>query len=217
MGQSAIAFYSGGKTELEGVLSFPEGAGAGAKGAAAGLAVCHSHPALGGNMGEGVVVAVCRAAAARGMVSLRFNFRGVGASGGEFTNGEREHEDAKAALDVLRHWHAVDGKRLGAVGYSLGAAALLDGWRRMKRASAVALIAPTLAALRSPRFAKDKRPKLIIAGSEDRVAPSPDIQRILDGVRHPVRFYEVPGADHSMRGYEREVGDIVTEFMGDNL
>lgn len=209
MAQSAIAFYSK-KIELEGVLSFP--ADAGAKGAA-GVAVCHSHPALGGNMGEGVVMAVCRAAAARGIVSLRFNFRGVGESGGEFSNGEREWEDAKAALDVLRHWHTVDGRRLGAVGYSLGAAAILDGWRRMKRASAVALVAPTLAALRNPRFAKDKRPKLIIAGSEDRVAPSLDIQRILDGVRHPVRFYEVPGADHSMRGHEGEVGEVVGEFM----
>lgn len=213
MGQSAIAFYSK-KIELEGVLSFP--ADAGAKSAAA-VAVCHSHPALGGNMGERVVLAVCRAAERRGIVSLRFNFRGVGGSGGEFSNGEREDEDAAAALEVLRHWRTVDRRRLGIVGYSMGAAAVLDGFRRMKRASSIALVAPTLAALRSPRFAKDKRPKLVIAGSEDRVAPSLEIQRILDGCRQPVRFREIQGADHSMRGREGEVGEAAAEFLAESL
>lgn len=216
MGQSAIAFYSGGrkKIELEGILSFP--ADGGAK-SAPGAAVCHPHPALGGDMNNGVVLAVCRAAERRGIVTLRFNFRGVGGSGGEFSNGEREREDAKAALDVLRHWHTVDRRRLGAVGYSLGAAVMLDGLRDMKRASAIALIAPTLAALRNPRFAKDKRPKLIIAGSQDRVAPSAQIQRVLDGCRQPVRFHEIQGADHSMRGHESEAGETAADFLAENL
>ena len=213
MGQSAIAFYSK-KIELEGILSFPADAGALS---AAGAAVCHPHPALGGDMNNGVVLAVCRAAERRGIVTLRFNFRGVGGSGGEFSNGEREREDAAAALDVLRHWHAVDRRRLGIVGYSMGAAVILDGLRRMKRAAAIALVAPTLAALRSPRFAKDKRPKLVIAGSEDRVAPSADIQRILDACRQPVRFHEVQGADHSMRGREGEVGEVAADFLAESL
>ena len=213
MGQSAIAFYSK-KVELEGILSFPADAGARS---AAGAAVCHPHPALGGDMNNGVVLAVCRAAERRGIVTLRFNFRGVGGSGGEFSNGEREREDAAAALDVLRHWHAVDRRRLGIVGYSMGAAVILDGLRRMKRAAAIALVAPTLAALRNPRFAKDKRPKLVIAGSEDRVAPSADIQRILDGCRQPVRFHEVQGADHSMRGREGEVGEVAADFLAESL
>ncbi len=214
MGQSAIAFYSKKKVELEGILSFPADAGARSM---AGAAVCHPHPALGGNMGDRVVLAICRAAERRGIVTLRFNFRGVGGSGGEFTNGEREQEDAAAALDVLRHWRSVDRRRLGIVGYSMGAAVILDGLRRMKRASAIALVAPTLAALRSPRFAKDKRPKLVIAGSEDRVAPSLEIQRILDGCRQPVRFHEIQGADHSMRGREGEAGEAAADFLSEFL
>ncbi len=213
MGQSAIAFYSK-KIELEGVVSFP--ADAGAK-SAPGVAVCHPHPALGGSMSDPVVMSVCRAADAQGMVTLRFNFRGVGGSQGEFSNGQREHEDVKSALDVLRHWPTVNRGRMGLVGYSVGATIILDGYRHMRRAAAVALIAPTLAALRSRRFGKDKRPRLVIAGSADRVAPSLDIQRVLDGCRGPVQFHEIQGADHSMRGHQGEVGEVTADFLIRNL
>lgn len=181
------------------------------------IAVCHSHPMLGGDMNSPIVTAICRAASDEGFMTLRFNFRGVGESDGEFSNGKEEHDDVKAALNVLSRWPGVDRKRVGVVGYSAGASIILDGMRHMKRASAIALIAPTLAALRNWRFRNDKRPRLIVAGSEDRVAPSLQIQQILDECRGHIRFHETLGADHSMRGYEHEIGRIVAEFLIQNL
>ncbi len=213
MRQTAIGFYSK-KLELEGVLSTPSDGGAYE---AAAVAVCHSHPVLGGDMNDSLVTAVCQAADQQGMVTLRFNFRGVGGSQGEFTNGKEEHHDARAAIDVLRSWPGVGRKRVGIVGYSAGATILLDGFRRLRGASAFVLVAPTLAALRSSRFLNDKRPRLVIAASEDRVAPSLEIQRLLDGGRGPVRFHDVAGADHSMRGHQQEVGEVAAEFLIQHL
>ena len=212
MRQAAIDFNSK-RLKLEGVLSTPTEAGP----YLPAVAVCHSHPMLGGDMNSPIVTAVCRAASDQGFATLRFNFRGVGESEGEFTNGEDEHNDVKSALNVLSRWPGVDRKRIAAVGYSAGASILLDGIRHIKRASSIVLIAPTLAALRSKRFIKDKRPRLVIAGSDDRVAPSLQIQNILDECRGPVQFREIRGADHSMRGHEAEVASVVAEFLAQNL
>ena len=209
MRQSAIGFYSK-KLELEGIIASPQDPGAREVPA---VIACHSHPMLGGNMNDPVVASVCQAAVREGMFALRFNFRGVGDSQGDFTNGKEEHNDIKSALNVMRHWPAVHGGRIAVVGYSTGATIILDGLRHLKRASALALVAPTLGALRSRRFNRDKRPRLVITGSEDRVSPSLEIQRILDECRGLVQFHEVVGADHSMRGYHSEVAEVTADFL----
>ena len=53
--------------------------------------------------------------------------------------------------------------------------------------------------------------------SNDRVASSVEIQRELDEARQPVRFTEVAGADHSMRGHETKIAHIVAEFISESL
>ena len=212
MRQSAIDFKCKNLT-LEGIISTPTEIG----GALPAIAVCHPHPMIGGDMNSPIVTSVCRAASVDGFATLRFNFRGVGESDGEFSNGKDEHNDVKAALNLLARWPGIDRKRIGIVGYSAGASILLDGIRHIKRASVIVLIAPTLAALRNRRFIKDKRPRLVIAGSDDRVAPSLQIQNILDECRGPVRFQELVGADHSMRGHEPEVARVAAEFLAQNL
>ena len=212
MRQSAIDFKSK-RLTLEGVISTP----AELSGPLPAIAVCHPHPMLGGDMNSPIVTAICRAASDEGFMTLRFNFRGVGESDGEFSNGKDEHNDVKAALNVLSRWPGADRKRIGIVGYSAGASILLDGMRHIKRASAIVLIAPTLAALRNRRFTKDKRPRLVIAGSEDRVAPSLQIQQILDQCSGPVRFREIRAADHSMRGHEPQIAHATAEFLAQNL
>ena len=207
--QSAIGFYSN-KLELEGIIAAPS---EGAAGLGRAVIVCHSHPMLGGDMSEPVVSAVSQASVREGIVALRFNFRGVGNSQGEFTNGSQEGNDVKAALGVMRDWPGVDRKRVAVAGYSAGATIVLDALRQLRGASALVLIAPTLGALRSGRFGRDKRPKIVVAGSEDRVAPSLQIQSVLDECRRPAQFHEVQGADHSMRGHQSEIGEVVADFL----
>ena len=207
--QSAIGFYSK-KLELEGIIASPSDSGVEFGKA---VVVCHPHPMLGGDMNDAVVSEICRLSAGEGMFALRFNFRGVGGSQGEFTNGKQEHNDVKAALSVMRDWPGVDRKRVAVAGYSAGATIMLDGLRHLGGAAALVLIAPTLGALRNRRFARDKRPKLVITGSHDRVAPSVQIQSVLDECRGPIQLHEVQGADHSMRGHQPEIGSVVADFL----
>ena len=212
MRQSAISFRSG-RLNLDGIISIPDGI----SGDLPALVVCHSHPMLGGSMDDAVVVAICRATDAIGAATLRFNFRGGGDSDGRFTNGAEEHRDARAALDVLRRWPGVSGKRVAIAGYSFGAAMILVGFRRLKAARAVALVAPTVQSVRNKRFQQDARPRLVIASRDDKIAPSLAIQQELAGARQPLRFEELETADHSMRGHEAEIGQIVADFVSSSL
>ena len=190
MRQSAISFESKGAS-LDGVLTTPQELPP----PYPAVIVCHAHPTLGGNMDSPLVTAICRAADASGFATLRFNFRGVGSSQGEFTNGDREHEDVKAALNVMKRWPDVDGKRLALVAHSFGAGVALKGLKQTRAAESLVLISPPISSLQGSGAKKDKRPKLFIVGRNDKVSPTAELQRILDEMADPVNFAEIPDAE----------------------
>ena len=64
--------------------------------------ITHPHPLFGGDMANNVVLTAVRALAARGMTTLRFNFRGVGRSTGTYGGGLEEADDVAAALAFLK-------------------------------------------------------------------------------------------------------------------
>ena len=72
--------------------------------------VCHPHPQHGGTMHNKVVYRVARGLRASGHAVLRFNYRGVNLSEGEYAHGEGELDDARAALAVLRTRYPEDRK-----------------------------------------------------------------------------------------------------------
>ena len=212
MRQTAIGFKSKGLT-LEGLVAAPEGL----SGAFPGVVVCHPHPLFGGNMDNGLVLAVCQSLVEEGFVALRFNFRGVGGSEGSFAKGEKEQEDVRAALDMLRQWPGVNRGRLGLAGYSFGASMVLTGLSRYKTARAFAMISPPLTALEPKSIGSDKRPKLFIVGDRDALVPHPSLREKVGLLNGSVDLRMVEGADHSWRGYEAEAACQVTLFFATTL
>ena len=139
MRQSAVSFKVKGLS-FEGVIAQPDGD----DGPLPGVVICHPHPLFGGNMDNNVVLSVSFALAERGFVCLRFNFRGVGNSEGEHSKGELEQQEVLAALELLKAWPGVDGKKLGLAGYSFGSSVILGSPDLHKKAKAFALISPPL-------------------------------------------------------------------------
>jgi alpha/beta superfamily hydrolase len=80
--------------QLEAILKEPAGE---PKGVAL---VCHPHPMGGGTMHNKVVFRAAAGLVDAGLITLRFNFRGVGASTGEH-DGAAEKQDVRDALDYL--------------------------------------------------------------------------------------------------------------------
>src|SRR2546421_3816324 len=66
-----------------------------------GVVLCHPHPLHGGNMYSNVVSAVARALWQHDVTTLRFNFRGTGASEGTHGGGDAEGADVAAAVTYL--------------------------------------------------------------------------------------------------------------------
>ena len=81
--------------------------------------IAHPHPLFGGTMDNKVVQTLARAFVASGWTTLRFNFRGVGASAGTHDEGRGETEDY---LAVVAHGLALNGaSSLALAGFSFGA------------------------------------------------------------------------------------------------
>ena len=98
---------------LEGALTLPDRC-------PAGVVLCHPHPRYGGDVDSPVVVAAAEAGAGQGLATLRFNFRGVGDSGGAWDEGRGEQDDVRAALALLQQ-RLQPIARLALAGYSFGA------------------------------------------------------------------------------------------------
>ena len=81
--------------------------------------VLHPHPQYGGDMDNHVGMAITSALAARGATTIRFNFRGTGASTGTYDGGDGEASDARAAVAAARE--AAPEAKLILAGYSFGA------------------------------------------------------------------------------------------------
>ena len=128
-------------------------------------------------MDNPVVVRAQEVCGELGLATLRFNFRGAGASGGVHGGGVSEQDDAAAALDTLAK---TIGEGVPAIaGYSFGAriAALLAG--RDGRISGLALIAPPLAMF-DFGFLEDRHvPTLIVAGTPDQYCPPDDFKQFI--------------------------------------
>lgn len=205
--EQQLTFTSDGLT-LEGVLHLP------ASSPSPAVVVCQPHPLYGGDMQNGVVVAICRAVAARGIAALRFNFRGVGGSQGSFGDGVGERADAAAALATLKTLRDVLPNRIGIVGYSFGAAVALFAAGSTVRA-VVAVSTPTIA--RDASEIDVRCPALFVVGGRDRSATVDSISRLGPSVGRHARLAEVSSADHFWTGAEAELAIIVSRFLTDVL
>src|SRR5579872_6831057 len=106
-----------GNLKLEALIAKPPGVVT-----SRGAVVCHPHPLYGGSMYNNVVEAILDALWKRNFATLRFNFRGVGASEGEHSGGLGEVDDAKAAMQFLLTQQGIANDRAVVAGYSFGAA-----------------------------------------------------------------------------------------------
>jgi pimeloyl-ACP methyl ester carboxylesterase len=107
-----------------------------AEGPVRGCAViCHPHPLFGGTMHTKAVFRTAQALNEIGFHALRFNFRGVGTSTGEYGEGRAEEEDVEAALDWVGEAYPELPQLLG--GFSFGSMVALRVGVRDQRPQAL--------------------------------------------------------------------------------
>lgn len=177
--------------------------------------VCHPHPLYGGTLDNKVVYTLARAFQQRGAPVIRFNFRGVGESGGSHDAGRGEAADALAVIDWgRRRWPQA---ALWLAGFSFGGVVAV---RIAARARAVRLVAvaPGINKLDPAGAEPPLCPWLIVQGDADDVVPPAAVlgwARALEaapGVRPPV-VQVLRGGGHYFHGRINELREVVLGFM----
>jgi uncharacterized protein len=207
MKETAASFASG-ELLLEGRLAIPDG-----RGPFPVVIVCHPHPLYGGSMDNNVVCSVSQALAGASLASLRFNFRGVGLSQGEFGHGPGERQDVQAALSFVITQEKIDAGRLGLAGYSAGAAFALPVGCDDQRVAALAAISPPLDTFDFGFLNACRKPKLLVLGSRDDLIPAGEFLEFCRNLPEPNEYEIFEGADHFWQGHEPALAARVAAFF----
>jgi putative ATPase len=200
--------FSCGEITLEGELHLPQG-----RGPFPVVVVCHPHSLYGGSMANNLVIAICEGLRRYAIAAFRFNFRGVGNSGGQFGGGTAEREDVTAALEFVSNDSNIDRERIGLAGYSFGGAVALPVAVKDNRVKRLALVSPALSESGWGQLVKYPQPKFIIVGSADSVIRMERYQQIASTARLPEEYRSILGADHFWQGFEDEVTAEVVSFF----
>jgi alpha/beta superfamily hydrolase len=172
-----------------------------------GVVISHPHPLYGGTMHNNVVKAVAHAYQEEEYSTLRFNFRGVEKSEGDFDNGVGEQEDVKAALQTL-------GKKyMDLAGYSFGAWVNALGLANFEEAQRLIMVSPPVSAIDFSFLEHSPKIKLVICGSRDEFAEYKKVEKMLPKWNDQALFRVIQGADHFYSGYEEDLIDIIGEFL----
>lgn len=181
-----------------------------AGGAESYAVICHPHPLYGGTMDNKVVTTVARAMQEVGVPSLRFNFRGVGASEGAFDQGDGETEDANAVASFgAARW---PGKSLVLAGFSFGGYVALR--LALSRVTArLITIAPAIQRFDVTAQRQPDCPWLIVQGDADEVVDSQAVISWARTLSPAPQLAVLAGVGHFFHGHLHELRDAVIASM----
>lgn len=157
-----------------------------------GAVIAPPHPLYGGSMESPVVGEIAFACEQAGIASLRFNWRGVGASAGQASGSPEDAlEDYRAALDFLEESVSPP---LVAAGYSFGAATALVAAERVTVRRLV-LVAPPPSMLSRAQIEDFKGKVFMAVGDRDTLVSASELEATAIGLDH-VQFELLDETDH---------------------
>ena len=172
--------------------------------------ICHPHPLYGGTLDNKVVWTLARAFQELGAPTIRFNFRGVGASAGSHDAGPGEIDDALAAIGYGRErWPAA---ALWLAGFSFGGVVAIRA-AVSAHPSRLVTVAPGITRLDVGDAPPPACPWLIVQGDADDVVPAEAVIAWARTLSPAPQLTVLPGAGHFFHGRINELRDIVLEFM----
>jgi uncharacterized protein len=176
----------------------------------AAVVLCHPHPLHGGTMRSIVISALFSALPDARVTCLRFNFRGVEASGGVHDEGDDERLDAIAAIDTLAGQIPREIP-LVLAGWSFGADVALSV-QHPRVAAWLAIAGPLRSTHDLDALARDTRPKLLVLAQHDEIRAPADVETEVAGwLSTTVEI--VPGASHFFIGTTDKLVVLARDFV----
>ena len=173
--------------------------------------LCHPHPLHGGTMQNKVVHTAARAMQEAGAVTVRFNFRGVGGSAGQYDHGRGEVDDALAVVEWLRARH--DADTLWIAGFSFGAAVALQAAASGARPQRLVTIAPPVGRIITTPIGHPRCDWLIVQGDRDELVDVAAVREWAASYDPPPELLVVPDAEHFFHGKLTELRGGIASFL----
>jgi len=205
----AIHDLRGPSGRLEALLDVPAGE------ARAAVVFAHPLPTHGGTMHTKAVYQGTKGLVRAGCAVLRFNFRGVGHSDGEFDGGQGEKGDFTAALDYMAAKYP--DLPLWAAGFSFGAWIALETGAEDDRVKVLIGIAPPVTKMGYDftHTRESTKPKFFVQGEADDICPIQDMWKFYGALPEPKEMVVIDMADHLFDGHTREVGEALEALLRD--
>jgi alpha/beta superfamily hydrolase len=181
--------------------------------------VCHPHPQYGGTMHNKVVYRIARAMRRAGAVVLRFNYRGVNLSEGEYDKGVGEAEDARVALAFLRSRYPELPFSLA--GFSFGSRIVLKIGCQTQAAVRVIAVGFPADAAESKLLGQCKIPRVFIHSTRDEFCAVTCLEAYFSGLEGPKQLIWVQASDHFFAGaldnFEEEVYRVASAQLSSEI
>jgi len=175
-----------------------------------GVVVTHPHPLYGGDMYNLVVETIVHVYYQKGYSTLKFNFRGIGKSQGEYDNGVGEQKDVLAAIAFL---FEMGIKQIDLAGYSFGAWVNAHAIREDAPVQNIMMVSPPVGFMNFQSISVMSGLKLVIAGSRDDIAPVDIIRKTFPVWNPDARFEVIDGADHFYGGYLGQLESVLSSCI----
>lgn len=207
MKEEKVFFPSGG-IQLEGLLSIQE-----AFSVKGGIVLCHPHPQYGGDMHNRIITVALGTAQEEGFATLRFNFRGVGKSGGAYSEGIGEMDDVAAAIEFIHSKQKNPDLPILLLGYSFGALTGVPVAIKDKRVKGVVAVSPPLEMHDFNSLKGYKKNKLIIVGDRDEWCPILRLKDWYERLDEPKSLAIIEGGDHFYSFQSNLIAPPIREFL----
>lgn len=172
--------------------------------------VCHPHPQHGGTMHNKVVYRLARGLRKSGCVVLRFNYRGVNLSEGEYDHGRGETDDARSTLHELQRRYS--DLPLLAGGFSFGSRIVTRLAGEQQAIGRLILVGIPLNYPDRDYLYRIRIPKYFVQSTNDEFGPRPEFASFYDSLPEPKHLDWIEAADHFFKSgldtYERVIEQI---------
>ena len=180
----------------------------------------HPHPRHGGTMNNKVVFTLYQSFIKRGFSTLRFNFRGVGRSQGEFDDGPGELSDAASALDWAQTYNP-NAQTCWIAGFSFGAWVAMQLMMRRPEITGFISIAPPADSQDFSFLAPCPASGMILHGDNDEMVPIASVDRLAQKLKKQknisIDFRPLKNCDHFFQDHIKEMNQHIEDYLDKNL
>ncbi len=173
--------------------------------------VCHPHPQHGGTLHNKVVTTAARALRECEIPSIRFNYRGVGKSDGEYANTVGEADDALAILQALKTM--LPDVEFIVIGFSFGSAVAYRV-RQLIPLSHLVLLAPPVHHFDFTALLEPKGTWTVIQPMADEIVPAEEVVAWVEQTTHSPHFIPFAETSHFFHGQLIELRNALKALFG---